>query len=72
MQKWEYLEVEMYGFGTKIILDGQLVAEHSAKSNKGPTFREIADLLGEEGWEMTGVISDYPNSNLIYFKRPKS
>jgi hypothetical protein len=57
MRKWEYLGVEMYSFGSRIILDGQLVAEHSSKSSKGPAFRVIANLLGEQGWEMTGIIS---------------
>ncbi len=71
MQKWEYLEVTVYGFGTRILMDDRLIAEHSTKMNRGPSFREIADRLGEEGWEMTGVMYSYPDSNLVYFKRPK-
>jgi hypothetical protein len=36
----------------------------------GPLFRDYLTRLGEEGWEMTGIVSSGRSEREVYFKRP--
>jgi len=68
MQKWEYLFVGIqYEKGDYRV---RFVSGQEMKGwQKGTSFLEFANKLGEEGWEMC-AFSDY--YLLISFKRPKA
>lgn len=63
MQKWEYMEVQL--------TQGNWEDSTGAKGTyRGqPTFLNRLCALGDEGWEMTGIIPGI--SNLSFFKRPR-
>ncbi len=67
MTKWEYLAVEVHS-NTVYQVNGQKLANW----DKGPHFAEHFGLLGNERWELVGVV---PSGNITgfvaIFKRAK-
>ena len=76
MQKWEYLEVRVFGpeWGDSRGNWGRLEAQE-LKRGYAAHWHWSATLLnelGEEGWELTGIADDEsPNAYTAFFKRPK-
>jgi hypothetical protein len=75
MQKWEYKSMFLDTEGDKLYIDGEVVAE------KNYRISNYLQQLGDEGWELAGVVSEcYANGSYLekrwtgikyYFKRPK-
>ena len=76
MQKWEYLELRVFGpeWADSASRCGKLETVPT-RSGTGPQRRWAATLmngLGEEGWELAGFADDgSPNAYTAFFKRPK-
>ncbi len=78
MQQWEYVEVDVESASA---LAGSVVAakrinDKDIKRDLGnkeyPRFHQLANELGDQGWEMTGIASSAgPTYFKAYFRRPK-
>ena len=70
MPKWEYLIITVTGMGAKkkpVSRNGENV-----KDDANVNLSTFINQLGEEGWELAGVLSpsDFVQGDL-FFKRPK-
>jgi hypothetical protein len=62
MQRWEYLEVITANDNRILFIDGK-----ETKWTSRPTLTLYLDELGEEGWELVGIME---KERTFYFKRP--
>lgn len=72
MQKWEYKDILVYDPKEPFVsLDGGKIPIKVAgkKTKYGPRLRDYLRYLGDEGWEITGTLTNR-NDNLILLKRP--
>jgi hypothetical protein len=76
MQKYEYLLVSHVNYAVKRV-DGKEVADAASAfgGHKGPQIHELANELGQEGWEMVSAqYSHNPTGSGyfgdLWFKRP--
>jgi hypothetical protein len=76
VQKWEYLELRVFGpeWADSAGHFGKLESVPT-RSGTGPQRRWTAsqmNVLGDEGWELSGFADDEsPNAYTAFFKRPK-
>lgn len=68
MQKWEYAALSVFASGTPRWSDSR------GKGGERDTLLPRLNELGEEGWELAGVVPGSPADNALHallFKRPK-
>ncbi|SRR6266571_3039968 len=69
VQKWEYLTVRLDDVERWSTVDPvpHLINDQELKNWKKTSIHIFISQLGEDGWEMTGVLA----SKYLFFKRPK-
>ena len=70
MQKWEYRTVTMDRDARQIV-----VSQPTPGTEKAGTpgdLPSVLNQLGEDGWELCGVVSQGERGSLMIFKRPMS
>ena len=74
MTKWEYMEVIFRTFErheADLMINGERIRDKDEISKwHNPRYRiHELNLLGQDGWELIEIKTQYENSN-FYFKRP--
>ncbi len=71
MQKWEYLTIRLGGVERWSTVDAvaRIVNDQEVKNWKNISIHAYISQLGQDGWEMTGTLSDH--GGYLFFKRPK-
>ena len=73
-QAYEYNSISIGSGSIKNIkvmfADGRPDMEFAKSSNTDSNLNRIANILGDEGWELVGI-DTYGYGPVLYFKRPK-
>lgn len=73
MQRWDYLTVRLDHFGAMAPqqLAPRFVNGQELKDWKKISVSAFLSQLGQDGWEMCGMLNTQRDENCLFFKRPK-